>query len=250
MTAAKFGRRVRRGVFVTTLFVGVVPAMVVFTACGDGRSGAGADTLTSPKDAAATSVAATVPRVPQLTTAELRAMIPTKTEFHRFVQPSNDIWLRHLKPLSDRRAPAGRIAGYEGDFWNACGGVCRPGLVGIAATVDAFKTAAQASQFLANQVKHNQDSVGKSSEFERVASANVFAPGDIGDESVGLQTKEVLLKEPGFFSAIVVGFRVSSIVGLASTNEIYRKESSSRAIALARLLEKRVSSVLGGTTSG
>jgi hypothetical protein len=237
----------RRVIFGIMLLAGMSFGTAVITACVSGHDGGGAATPTSRKDLAATSVAAIVPVAGQLTTSELRAMLPTKAEFRRLVQPSNDIWIRSFKAVSNRRAPAGRSAGYQGDFWNACGGVCRPGLVDLSATVDVFGTTAQASQFIADQVKHNRESVGKASEFARLENVELFAPSEIGDESVGLRTKTVLLKEPGFFSATVILFRTGSIVGLASTNAIYRKDTSNRAVALANLLEKRISSVLGTT---
>jgi hypothetical protein len=239
---------------VSLLFV----AAIVVTGCAGGT----ADTSTS----ATRSVAATAPVAVDLSTRELRAMMPAKADFRRLFEPTDDIWEPLFEALDNRRElrdsvladvdpidleRAGRTSGYLGGFWNACGGLCRPGLVDLQTEVHAFDTAGEASRFLASEVQAYRELAGKRlSDFARNQTVDTFDPGDIGNESVGLHAKTVLLKESGFFSDTVVMLRIGPIIGLSRTSRYLQEDTSSRAVALAKLLTKRVFSVSANSSAG
>jgi hypothetical protein len=199
------------------------------------------------------------PRRAELTTAELRAMMPAKNTFPRPGLSKGTLWNEDFEPLSNRRAPtfsvlfdvtraelveAGRISGYLGGYWNGCGGLCFPGLTSVYTEVDVFGTAEQASRLLADQVATYRHLAGKKlSRFVRLDAVESFDPGDIGREAVEIRSKSTLLREEGWFSDTVVMFRVGRIIGLSRTGRYLQQDTSDRALALARALESRIVAV-------
>jgi hypothetical protein len=222
---------------------------------GSGSSSEGTSTVGAGTDATAPSELA------PLTRAELKAMMPSLKDFRGQGPPRNftSPWFTYI---SNRAAPrestlpnlnravlgeAGRVSGYEGGLLDFCGGLCVPGLLNVSTEVHVFRTAAQASRFLANQADVYPDR-GEEGRYGRLASVEHFGPGVFGDEAVGVRSEALSFADETITETVIM-FRIGQVVGLSSTVILNRNQypgtyPNARAAALARLLERRISAVL------
>lgn len=210
------------------------------------------------------SAATTTPTKPSggFTRAELRAMLPSERALRREGHSQN-----YKSPLlgyvSNRDAPrlsplpkvrpselaaAGRMSGYERDYIDGCGGLCRPGLLNVSTEIHVFETAAQASRFITTQRDTYARLIGKSGRYGEVTSVEGFRPRALGDEALGVRSAQSVQLSATYtetFTETLVMFRVRQVLGVTSAVMLNRQAyPDARTAALARILEERIRAVL------
>jgi hypothetical protein len=145
-------------------------------------------------------------------------------------------------------AKAGRVSGYVGGYGNGyCGGACTKALLGVHTEVHVFRTAKNASRFIAAQSALHERFEGEElSENLTLTDVELFDPGDLGRNEVGIRA-ETLLREGEselIFRGTTILFRIGRLVALSDTGSLNQENPTGRAIILARKLDRRINAVL------
>ena len=158
-------------------------------------------------------------------------------------------WLR----LSNRQpvdfAEAGRVAGYAGGVHDGCGGLCVPGLLVLETEVHVFRTAAQASRFVAAQ-EAAYPTPGERGRYGKLLSVELFDPSGFGKEAVGVRTEARSCCDETTTETTMLS-RVGQIVGLSNAVNLNRNGRpgtypDAQAARIARILERHIEAVLAG----
>jgi hypothetical protein len=228
-------------------------------ACSDAGNGPSS----SPANRATTSDSAGAAK-PSLTREQLRAMMPTRVELGLprwgVMAPAERVEgfmdnrraAEETELLNVSRADldaAGRVSGYIRYFWDGgCGGTCIKALLDVHAEIHVFRDAEAASRFVENQAAGYPRLEGKPlHEHARFASVETFSVGDIGHDGVGVRYV-LALHGRGYEGLTIretlVLFRVDRLVGVASAASLNQKNPAPRALATARILERRTEDVV------
>ena len=117
-------------------------------------------------------------------------------------------------------AASGRVAGYTAEYMDGCGGLCWPGFLNVSTEVHVFRTAAEASRFFAKQEAVYPSLEGKEVRYGPVTSVEVFDPGLVGDERVGVRSRYLSVNEP--ITETLIMFRVEDVFGFSSAANLRR----------------------------
>jgi hypothetical protein len=144
----------------------------------------------------------------------------------------------------DELAATGFVGGYQGDYGDACGGLCFPGVLNVETEVMIFKTPPEASRFIARQRAVWGRLLGSEGPYGiEVTAVEPFFPGRLGEEAGGVRTRHAF--PDGAISETMILFRVGDVISLVKVAVLaIERYPDGRAAAAARIVEERVEAVL------
>lgn len=118
----------------------------------------------------------------------------------------------------------------------------------VGTTVYLFESGKGASDYLEDDIEDLQGAIGEERGLTTIHSVDRFAVEGIGDEAVGLQIISTYLTEYGLVTVYqtMVSFREGGILAFVSVMRVDNTNLNVEVTALARKLDDRIQTVLGG----